>query len=303
MEIFDGHVFAWKSMPYHWRRYVAAPYITDDIEARAAGITAQDWGLTSEQILHQRATSHCVGFGDATWHNCLPIGIPPYYDEDGHKLYYEGVAIGGFPNSEEGSTTEWGAKALRARGLLKTFAFAASIEEMIIWILAKGSVLTGLMWTQNMARPDTNGIMHATGSVVGGHETCWTGYDRNTGLFKCANSWGTSFGKGGFAWLTADDMKKQLDLQGDCCLAVEIPTAPSPELEKEVLRMAATLELMPVNHDAALWKYAKAHNLEDTQSDEVQFSFQGKEYIMQAFNLGWVYAEQGDWANIRHIAK
>ena len=210
-------------MPYHWRRYAATRFITDEMREREATVTSQDWGLASSQILDQSSTPHCVGFGEATWHNCLPVGMPPYGNDEGHQLYYEAVAIGVLPNTENGATTEWGAKALRARGMLKTYAFATSVDEIITWILTTGPVTTGLMWTTDMARPDSNGIMHTTESSIGGHFTCWTAYDKNTGLFKCANSWGTRFGKGGFAWMSKDDMAKQLDQGGDCCLAVELP--------------------------------------------------------------------------------
>jgi hypothetical protein len=78
---------------------------------------------------------------------------------------------------------------------------------------------------------------------------------------------------------------------------------PGQTLEQAVLAAAKSVSWMPVNNTAALWKFAKAHGLQDQQTDELPMTFQGENYIVQVFNLGIVYVKVGDWGNIKVIPK
>jgi hypothetical protein len=60
---------------------------------------------------------------------------------------------------------------------------------------------------------------------------------------------------------------------------------------------------MPVNNTAALWKFAKANGLQDQQTDEIEFTYNGQAYVCQVFNLGVVYCKKGDWGNVMLIRK
>jgi hypothetical protein len=60
---------------------------------------------------------------------------------------------------------------------------------------------------------------------------------------------------------------------------------------------------MPVNNDGALWKFAKANNLQDQQTDELPFTYKGENYLVQVFNLGIVYCKVGDFGKISIIRK
>lgn len=81
------------------------------------------------------------------------------------------------------------------------------------------------------------------------------------------------------------------------------PVALQTTLEGAVLATAKSVPWMPVNNGAALWKFAKAHGLQDQQSDELPFKYNGEDYITQVFNLGTVYVKVGDWNNIKVIPK
>lgn len=75
-------------------------------------------------------------------------------------------------------------------------------------------------------------------------------------------------------------------------------------LEQAVLdRANAAKPWMPVNNTAALWKFAQANGLQDQQTDEIPFSWNGNPYIAQVFNKGIVYVKVGDWGNIKFIPK
>ncbi len=75
-------------------------------------------------------------------------------------------------------------------------------------------------------------------------------------------------------------------------------------LEQAVLdRANAAKPWMPVNNTAALWRFAQANGLQDQQTDEIPFTYNGAQYIAQVFNKGIVYVKVGDWGNIKFIPK
>lgn len=81
-------------------------------------------------------------------------------------------------------------------------------------------------------------------------------------------------------------------------------TPPPPKnVEDAILQKAKTVTWMPVNNAGALWNFAKANGLQDQQTDEIKTTINGQEYLLQVFNLGIVYAKQGDWGNIKIIRK
>jgi hypothetical protein len=85
------------------------------------------------------------------------------------------------------------------------------------------------------------------------------------------------------------------------------PKVAAPEvtqtLEQAALAAAKSVPWMPVNNTSALWKYAMANGLQDQQTDEIAFTYDGAQYVAQVFNLGIVYAKVGDWGNIQVIKK
>lgn len=75
-------------------------------------------------------------------------------------------------------------------------------------------------------------------------------------------------------------------------------------LEQVVLdRANAAKPWMPVNNTAALWRFAQAKGLQDQQTDEITFTYNGTQYIAQVFNKGIVYVQVGDWGNVKFIPK
>jgi murein DD-endopeptidase MepM/ murein hydrolase activator NlpD len=75
-------------------------------------------------------------------------------------------------------------------------------------------------------------------------------------------------------------------------------------LEQAVIdRANAAKPWMPVNNTAALWKFAQSRGLQDQQTDEVPFIYNGEQYIAQVFNKGIAYVKVGDWGNIKYIPK
>ena len=133
---------------------------------------------------------------------------------------------------------------------------------------------------QKVLRGQAIGLEGATGNVTGPH--LHLGLEQTDTAGKPIN---TSNGYLGFI----DPMPTLQTLTG---------------LEQAVLdRANAAKPWMPVNNTAALWKFAQSKGLQDQQTDEVPFIFNGENYIAQVFNKGIVYVKVGDWGNIKDIPK
>lgn len=212
---------------YDYRNYRLADFITPAMRQRAAVVTSKEWELPF--ISDQGPTPHCVGFGWLNYGNADPV-MDGWPNDMGHELYYRAKEYDGEPGAENGSSTLSGVKSFMTFGILKdnAYAFATTIEDVKVWVLAQSPVVVGTNWYNDMFEPDSNGLVHVGGGIAGGHEYMIVGYDRNTDLFKCANSWGSGFGLGGFFYISARDFAQLMTEEGDACTAVEITGEPVP---------------------------------------------------------------------------
>jgi hypothetical protein len=225
--VYQGRVFDRLPGLYDHRRKSAARYITDLDRARAASVSSRIWEYDPEQVLDQGDWGHCGGLSFATWGNCLPID-DNFTSEDGHKIYYEAVAIGHSPGSEDGATIDWCVKAMRARGRLKTWAYAPTAEDFITWLATKGPGVIGSDWYAGLMEPDATGLIKIGGRSVGGHAWAVRGFDRLARVFHGVMAWGKDWARRGFFTIGFDDFEYLYDRNGEICLAVELELAPEP---------------------------------------------------------------------------
>lgn len=180
--------------------------------------------------LDQGQTGHCVGFGWADRINALEANDPDavtfkgFTNDDAHKIYYEAVAFDGTPGSEAGTSTRNGAKAVKARGLIASYAFATTTAEITLWVTTRGPVVVGTDWYEGMENPDARGLVRVGGAVLGGHEWLIVGYDPAAvggPEYICQNSWGDQWGDHGLFRIKVADFAQLLASQGDACVVVE----------------------------------------------------------------------------------
>jgi hypothetical protein len=81
------------------------------------------------------------------------------------------------------------------------------------------------------------------------------------------------------------------------------PTPPVASLEQTVITEAQQHTWMPINDQAALYKFAQQNSLGYPQTDEFLFTCNNESYIGQVFNLGIVYVKKGDWGNVKWVKK
>ncbi|MGE5262018.1 MAG: hypothetical protein ACM3S0_01440 [Acidobacteriota bacterium] len=78
---------------------------------------------------------------------------------------------------------------------------------------------------------------------------------------------------------------------------------PSQTLDQAVVVAAQKYTWMPINTDAALYRYAQTKNLGYPQTDEFELTFGGDSYVAQVYNLGIVYVKKGDWGDLHWTKK
>jgi hypothetical protein len=71
-------------------------------------------------------------------------------------------------------------------------------------------------------------------------------------------------------------------------------------LEQAALE-AAKPHLIPLNPDAALYRYARQHDLGERLSHEFNFEHGENNYVAQAFEKGVVYVPIGEWDQVTHV--
>ena len=87
---------------------------------------------------------------------------------------------------------------------------------------------------------------------------------------------------------------------------VRLPTQtppPADPVATAAITQAKTLMWMPINDQAALYKFAQQNNLGYPQTDEFEFTYNNDGYIGQVFNLGIVYVKKGDWGSVKWVKK
>jgi hypothetical protein len=172
--------------------------------------------------LNQSPSGHCVGFSMADWGICLPVH-DEYTNQTGHDFYYKCKAVDGEPGQENGSCVRSAAKVLKDEGLIDGYAFAGSIEEIKWWIINRGPVIAGTVWTEDMFLPDMNNTVRPTGKIVGGHAYLLTEW-REDNYIGIQNSWNDFWGIDGKAYISANDFKALFIYDGEAMAAVELET-------------------------------------------------------------------------------
>lgn len=219
-----------RPMPYDWRDFRLANYITPEMRELASRRAWWDWPIAF--VLNQGTTPECVGFAWANFGVSYPIEQLTWTDEMGHKIYAQAKIEDGHPEYD-GSDTRSGAEAFMHFSNLKNnvYAFAHNIDEIIVWLSTVGPVITGTNWYTLMFQPDSSGMVHIGGNLAGGHEWMLSGVDTNRKVFHCTNSWGKGWGVNGQFSISFSDYERLMAEEGDAVTTAEVigGTPPPPD--------------------------------------------------------------------------
>lgn len=182
-------------------------------------LASKKWDFPME-ALDQGETTHCVGFSMADFGINYPT-FTLYENEDGHEFYYKCKEVDGNPNSEEGSYIRSAAKVLKDIGAIEGYAFATKLEAIKWWLLNKGPIIAGTLWTEGMMEPDENNVIETTGEILGGHAYVLNEW-REDDYIGIQNSWGPSWGDNGKAYIKAEEFIAIFPYEGEALAAVEL---------------------------------------------------------------------------------
>lgn len=182
-------------------------------------------------ILDQGREGACVGFGwtadilaEPFWADIkkLPAGFPQVPQDLALYVYKEAKKIDEFPGEAyEGTSVLAGAKMMQNAGVVASYSWAFSVNDIIDGIISRGPVVLGIPWYSGMYKAP-NGVLKVSGDVVGGHCILAVGFIQASKTFNgedsiiLQNSWGASWGKQGLAEIRVSDMEK-LFAQGEAC--------------------------------------------------------------------------------------
>lgn len=133
---------------------------------------------------------------------------------------------GEYPPDDTGSDGLSVAKAVKAMGEIAGYEHAFSLDQGLQGLMSRPQIV-GVNWYEGMFDTDPEGIVHPTGSLAGGHEFVWDGYDAARGLCWFTNSWSVAWGKAGRFAIPAEEFGKLLAQDGDVTSFVPI-SAPAP---------------------------------------------------------------------------
>lgn len=183
--------------------------------------------------------------GAAASHGLFTAGVHPLEETFAVALYSLATILDGvtglYPPTDTGSSGIGVAKALKALGLSTGYTHAFSLDALNSALQA-GPVLIGIPWMKSMFDTASDGRIKVdkNSGEAGGHELELSRFDTATGEYWVPNSWGTTWGKDGWAYLTTADLSWLLSQAGD----VTVPawtTSPAPAPTPTPISADATL--------------------------------------------------------------
>lgn len=183
----------------------------------ALPMIVKDWNVA--KVLDQGQEGACVGFGWAHEAIASPFPIGWVTDADARAFYEAARKVDEWEGEDyEGTSVLAGAKVAQSAGLIAGYKWTYNWMELALAVGYDGPAVIGVDWYSDMWDVDSSGFIHVSGDPVGGHCTLISGVDPTRGTFTIHNSWGESWGRGGKALISFDDMHKLLDTNGEACI-------------------------------------------------------------------------------------
>lgn len=186
------------------------------------------WTVPHVLRLDQGQEGACVGFSQIQSLEGPPSRYRPGSNELGvaeaRKVYHLARTLDSFPDEDgEGTSVLAGCKAGVQLGHIRKYLWCRSIQDVIQSIQSVGPIVYGTYWHKDMFDPDDHGVLHVSGDIVGGHAYMLDGYTPNLSIMgkqygpalTVQNSWGTSWGREGRAFLLVADAKRLLQDEGE----------------------------------------------------------------------------------------
>jgi hypothetical protein len=177
---------------------------------------------------NQGATSECVAYSWMAYLEDGPV-LQDQLQEDRRMPFYDTTEFYNLCQQHDqwpgenydGTSVRAGAKILHHLGIINSYRWAFSVNDVIMCLKFIGPVVVGTRWYWDMFTPSPAGLVEPTGQPAGGHAYILNGYDAELDVFRIKNSWGKEWGKNGHAYIRTSDFGKLLRNGGEACIAFE----------------------------------------------------------------------------------
>lgn len=190
-------------------------------------------------VLDQGRDGACVGFGCTHELIARPAAAVGGVDEEGRpyrldatfakeRVYWPAQRRdpwpgGSYPGARpkyEGTSVLAGVQVLHDLGWFDSYRWAFSLNDVLLGIGYHGPCVFGLAWYEGMFTPDAEGYIHPTGELAGGHCVIGNVVQVRQKRIRIHNSWGPGWGNGGGAWISFEDLRTLMGLDGEACFFV-----------------------------------------------------------------------------------
>lgn len=170
---------------------------------------------------------NCVGFAWSHELAAYPVQVHDVSDSYAVTLYREAQLVDEWPGqSYEGTSVLAGAKVIQSRGLIDSYWWAFSVDEVLRALSRVGPVVLGIPWLDSMYSTRPDGLLDCSGRVIGGHAILARGLRLKSYLkgvkepvVRLRNSWGPSWGTNrGDGFIRVSDLERLLKDNGEACL-------------------------------------------------------------------------------------
>lgn len=183
---------------------------------------------------NQGSTPYCCAY---SWVHVLEDGpvvqdaiqgrSVPLFTPD--KFYKQCKLIDGLPASSDGTTILAGAQVAKKFGLISEYRWANTVDEVVDALLIFGPVIAGTHWYDGM-NAESDGTMRIRGRLQGGHAYVLNGVDTKKQVIRVKNSYGKTWGKQGYGYLSFESLDKLLKDGGEICVPFEKKLSKIPTL-------------------------------------------------------------------------
>ena len=213
--------------------------LNDNLSPKGGIFRGKCWEI--ERRLDQGNSSASTAFAVTHGLMTAPRRVKELDDVFAFKLYEEARRFDPWSSDpSEGTSLLATLQALKRTGYVGEYRWAFTVNEAILALTRLGPLMVASDWTQSMMEPEANGLLRVDpdSGVIGGHSFLINAivldYSRkfrliggggviknNVPLLRMQNSFGSSWGHDGQAYIWADDLESLLvgfETSGECAV-------------------------------------------------------------------------------------